>query len=172
MEEKEEKEEEVLGKWKFACLSFRQPYAGLVLNDVKTIESRWRPVLANHQGGTVAVHIAFRDWEDDSWRNLLLNRLGWTSAQIEDLLAEGEKLGRGVIAGLIDVGETFKCTDRLPPEDILLLENKALLRGLEGKYLTEISNPRWLRRSIPARGHKDMWEVDIPEDLIPSVESG
>ncbi|KAK9393595.1 protein CXorf40A-like [Crotalus adamanteus] len=157
---------------KFACLSFRQPYAGLVLNDVKTIESRWRPVLANHQGGTVAVHIAFRDWEDDSWRDLLLNRLGWTSAQIEDLLAEGEKLGRGVIAGLIDVGETFKCVDCLPPEDILLLENKALLRGLEGKYLTEISNPRWLRRSIPARGHKDMWEVNIPEDLIPSVESG
>ncbi|XP_015676598.1 protein CXorf40A-like [Protobothrops mucrosquamatus] len=156
---------------KFACLSFRQPYAGLVLNDVKTIESRWRPVLANHQGGTVAVHIAFRDWEDDSWRDLLLNRLGWTSAQIEDLLTEGEKLGRGVIAGLIDVGETFKCADCLPPEDILLLENKALLRGLEGKYLTVISNPRWLRRSIPARGHKDIWEVDIPEDLIPSVES-
>ncbi|ETE61264.1 hypothetical protein L345_12992, partial [Ophiophagus hannah] len=120
---------------KFACLSFRQPYAGLVLNNVKTIESRWRPVLANHQDGTLAVHIAFRDWEDDSWRDILLNRLGWTSAQIDD---------------------------------ILQLENKAVLRDLEGKYLTVISNPRWLQRAIPARGHKDIWEVDIPEDLIPT----
>uniref|UniRef100_A0A2D4G3B5 ASCH domain-containing protein n=1 Tax=Micrurus corallinus TaxID=54390 RepID=A0A2D4G3B5_MICCO len=153
---------------KFACLSFRQPYAGLVLNSVKTIESRWHPVLANHQDGTLAVHIAFRDWEDDSWRDVLLNRLGWTSAQIDSLLAEGEKFGRGVIAGLIDIGETFQYADRLPPEDVVQLENKALLRDLEGKYLTVISNARWLRRAIPARGHKDIWEVDIPEDLIPT----
>ncbi|XP_026572330.1 protein CXorf40A homolog [Pseudonaja textilis] len=153
---------------KFACLSFRQPYAGLVLNNVKTIESRWRPVLASHQDGTLAVHIAFRDWEDDSWRDVLLNRLGWTSAQIDGLLAEGEKFGRGVIAGLIDIGETFQCADCLPPEDILQLENKAVLRDLEGKYLTVISNPRWLQKAVPARGHKDIWEVDIPEDLIPT----
>ncbi|KAM6427023.1 protein EOLA1-like isoform 1-T4 [Liasis olivaceus] len=159
-------------KTKFPCLSFRQPYAGLVLNKVKTIESRWRPVLASHQAGTVAVHIAFKDWEDESWKDILLNQLGWTPAQIEDLLAEGEKFGRGVIAGLIDVGETSQCPEHLPPEDILQLENKAVLRGLEQKYLTVISNPRWLQQPIPAQGRKDVWQVDIPEELIPSPESG
>ncbi|XP_070616049.1 protein EOLA1-like [Erythrolamprus reginae] len=152
---------------KFACLSFRQPYAGLVLNNVKTLESRWRPVLSNHRDSTLAVHIAFRDWEDDGWRDILINRLGWTLAQVEELLAEGEKFGRGVIAGLIDIGETFQCAGHLPPEDILELENKAVLQDLEGKYLTVISNPRWLQSAIPARGHKDIWEVDIPTELIP-----
>uniref|UniRef100_A0A3Q3XE27 Uncharacterized protein n=1 Tax=Mola mola TaxID=94237 RepID=A0A3Q3XE27_MOLML len=39
------------------CLSFRQPYAGLVLDGVKTVESRWSPVLAPLENQTLAVHI-------------------------------------------------------------------------------------------------------------------
>ncbi|XP_012590470.1 PREDICTED: protein CXorf40A-like, partial [Condylura cristata] len=83
---------------KFHCLSFRQPYAGFVLSGVKTLETRWRPLLSGHQGRTVAVHIARRDWADASWRALLLDRRGMTPAQAQDLLREGDKFGRGVIA--------------------------------------------------------------------------
>ncbi|XP_020656675.2 protein EOLA1 [Pogona vitticeps] len=155
---------------KFPCLSFRQPFAGLVLNEVKTIETRWRPLLAEYKACTLAVHIAFKDWDDETWKDILTNRLGMTPTQIEELLEDGEKFGRGVIAGLIDIGETSQCTEDLPPEDILVLENKAILLGLEQKYLTVVSNPRWLLEPIPARGHKDVWQVDIPEELIPYVE--
>lgn len=84
---------------KFSCLSFRQPYAGFVLNEVKTLETRWRPLLSNHRHCTIAIHIAHRDWEDTAWRELLLERLGRTPAQIQALLQQGEKYGRGVIAG-------------------------------------------------------------------------
>ncbi|XP_053129698.1 protein EOLA1-like [Hemicordylus capensis] len=155
---------------KFACLSFRQPYAGLVLNQVKTIETRWRPLLAEYKACTVAVHIAFKDWGDDTWKEILEKRLGMTWTQIEELVDEGEKFGRGVIAGLIDIGETSQCPENIPPEDLLDLESRAILSGLEQKYLTSISNPRWLLEPIPARGHKDVWQVDIPEELIPSLE--
>lgn len=84
---------------KFACLSFRQPYAGLILNQIKTIETRWCPLLAEYKACTLAVHIAFKDWEDDTWKDILVNRLGLTQIQIEELLDRGEKFGRGVIAG-------------------------------------------------------------------------
>jgi len=84
---------------KFGCLSFRQPYAGFVLNGVKTVETRWRPLLSSHRTCTVAVHIAHRDWEDGAWRTLLAERLGMAPAQIQALLRAGEKYGRGVIAG-------------------------------------------------------------------------
>ncbi|KAH0630833.1 hypothetical protein JD844_004121 [Phrynosoma platyrhinos] len=155
---------------KYACLSFRQPYAGLVLNKVKTIETRWRPLLTEYKACTLAVHIAVKDWDDDTWKDILANRLGMTQSQIEELLDGGEKFGRGVIAGLIDIGETSLCPTHLPPEDMSVLENKAILSGLEQKYLTVISNARWLLEPIPARGHKDVWQVDIPEELIPSME--
>lgn len=90
---------DVRGRMKLGCLSFRQPYAGLVLNNVKTIETRWRPVLARYQHRTIAVHIAVKDWEDEEWRDILLSRFGMTAEQVQDLLDEGEKFGRGVIAG-------------------------------------------------------------------------
>ncbi|NXT83482.1 CX04A protein, partial [Zapornia atra] len=153
---------------KFGCLSFRQPYAGFVLNKVKTVETRWHPLLADYKNCTIAVHIAVKDWEDESWRAVLLSRLGFTAKQVQDLLEEGEKFGRGVIAGLIDIGETLLYPENLTPEKILELENKAVLTNLEQKYLTAVSNPRWLLEPIPARGGKGVWEVDIPEELIPS----
>ncbi|NWV51085.1 CX04A protein, partial [Daphoenositta chrysoptera] len=153
---------------KFGCLSFRQPYAGLLLNQVKTVETRWRPLLVGYKNRTIAIHIAVKDWEDDTWRGILLNRHGMTPKQLQDLLDEGEKFGRGVIAGLIDVGETSLYPENLPPEEILELENKAVLSNLEQKYLTVVSNPRWLLEPIPARGRTGVWQVDIPEELIPS----
>lgn len=91
-----------------------------------------------------------------------------TPKQLQDLLDEGEKFGRGVIAGLIDIGETSLYPENLSPEEILELENKAVLSNLEQKYLTVVSNPRWLLEPIPARGRTGVWQVDIPEELIPS----
>ncbi|NWS38174.1 CX04A protein, partial [Probosciger aterrimus] len=153
---------------KFGCLSFRQPYAGLVLNKVKTVETRWRPLLAKYKDCTIAIHIAVKDWEDETWRAILLNRFAMTPQQVQDLLDKGEKFGRGVIAGLIDIGETSLCPENLPPEEILELENKAVLTDLEQKYLTIVSNARWLLEPIPARGGQGVWQVDIPEELIPA----
>lgn len=84
------------------CLSFRQPYAGLVLDGVKRVETRWRPLLAQLENQTLAVHIAQRDWEGEEWR-AVLSQLGVTPPQIQALLESGERFGRGVVAGGRDV---------------------------------------------------------------------
>eukprot|EP00079_Xenopus_tropicalis_P012908 XP_002940483.1 PREDICTED: protein CXorf40A [Xenopus tropicalis] len=149
------------------CLSFRQPYAGLTLNGLKTLETRWRPLLAEFRNCTIAIHIAVKDWDGLDWRDILLNRAGMSPTLVQQLIDSGEKFGRGVIAGLVDVGETWQCKENMPPLQALELENKALLKGLEHKYLTAISNARWLLQPVPARGGKDVWEVDIPDEFIP-----
>ncbi|XP_069748712.1 protein EOLA1 [Narcine bancroftii] len=149
------------------CLSFRQPYAGLILNSVKTLETRWRPLLAELRDCTLAIHVAHKDWEGSDWKDILTHTVGMSQHQIQRLLLEGEKFGRGVIVGLVDVGDTWQCPNDLDPEDMKELEKKAILHGLEQKYLTTFTNPRWLHEPIPARGHKDVWVVDIPDELIP-----
>ena len=88
---------------KFGCLSFGQPYVGVILNGVKTLETRWRPVLRGHQHCTLAVHIARRDWEDAAWRELLEQRLGMSPAQIQALLRDGDKVS------LSDHGQVRPC---------------------------------------------------------------
>ncbi|XP_035287854.1 protein EOLA1 [Anguilla anguilla] len=149
------------------CLSFRQPYAGLVLNGLKTIETRWRPLLSEYENCTLAVHIARKDWEGSEWREVVTRTLGMTCAQIDDLLESGERFGRGVVAGLVEVGKTWVCPGSLPREEVLVLEAEALLTGLEEKHLTRLSFPRWLKEPLYARGHKDVWTVDIPLELLP-----
>ncbi|XP_068389322.1 protein EOLA2 isoform X1 [Eschrichtius robustus] len=154
---------------KFGCLSFRQPHAGFVLNGVKTLETRWRPVLSGHRHRTLAVHIARRDWEDAAWRELLAERLGMSPAQIQALLRDGEKFGRGVIAGLVDIGDTLLCPENLGPNEAAELENQALLPNLRQKYLTALANPRWLLQPVPRRGGKDVFQVQFADDSLQAV---
>lgn len=149
------------------CLSFRQPYAGLVLDGVKTVESRWRPLLASLENQTLAVHVAQRDWEGDEWKAVLSGPLGMDGAQIEALLESGERFGRGVVAGLVDVGRTWLCTASLNGVELQRLEQSAVLTGLEEKHLTHLSNPRWLKAPLRVRGGRDLWTVEIPEELLP-----
>ena len=89
------------------CLSFRQPYAGLVLNGLKTIETRWRPLLSEFENCTLAVHIAQKDWEGSEWREVLTCQQGIACSQIDDLLESGERFGRGVVAGNWACCETY-----------------------------------------------------------------
>ncbi|XP_017560835.1 protein EOLA1 [Pygocentrus nattereri] len=153
-----------------ACLSFRQPYAGLVLNGVKSVETRWRPLLADLKSCTLAIHVAQADWEGDEWSNILTQMFGMNPRQVEELLESGERFGRGVVAGLVDVGETWYCAEDLPPEEMKELEKAACLTGLQQKYLTTLSNPRWLTEPLYVRGHKNVWTVNIPERLLPFDE--
>nr|XP_023418437.1 protein CXorf40A homolog [Cavia porcellus] len=72
-----------------------------------------------------------------------------------------------VFSRLIYIGEACLCPDDLAPEETEGLENQALLTNLTQKYLTVISNPKWLLQPFPRRGGKDVFQVDIPEHLIP-----
>ena len=69
--------------------------------------------------------------------------------------------------GLVDIGDTLLCPENLDPEEVEELENQALLPDLRQKYLTVLTNPRWLLQPIPGRGGKDIFLVDIPQHLIP-----
>uniref|UniRef100_UPI003AAF4B14 protein EOLA1 n=1 Tax=Centroberyx gerrardi TaxID=166262 RepID=UPI003AAF4B14 len=151
----------------FPCLSFRQPYAGLVLSGVKTVESRWRPLLAPLQSRTLAVHVAQRDWEGDDWRAVLTDALGMDRTQIQALLESGERFGRGVVAGLVDVGGTWLCPASPPEEELQRLQRSAVLIGLQEKHLTRLTNPRWLQAPLRLRGGRDVWTVEIPAELLP-----
>ncbi|KAF7696911.1 protein EOLA1 [Silurus meridionalis] len=150
------------------CLSFRQPYAGLVLNGVKSVETRWRPLLVEMKNCTLAIHIAQKDWEGDDWRNILTEKCAMKHSEVEKLLESGERFGRGVVAGLVNVGETWLCSEDVPLEQMRELEKAACLTGLSQKYLTKLSCPRWLTKPLYSKGHKDMWMVKIPAHLLPS----
>lgn len=69
--------------------------------------------------------------------------------------------------GLVDIGGTVQCPEDLAPDEVVELENQAVLTSLQQKYLTALSNPRWLLEPIPRKGGKGIFQVDIPEHLLP-----
>ncbi|KAM4818702.1 LOW QUALITY PROTEIN: protein EOLA2 [Thomomys bottae] len=116
---------------KFGCLSFQQPFTGFVFGGIKNLDTRWRPLLRSHQNCTIATHIAHRDWEDDSWWELLVERLGMNPEHIPTLLHEGEMFGQGVVAAEEE-------------------ENQAVLTYLKHRQAV-ISNLRCLLEPLPRK---------------------
>lgn len=72
------------------------------------------------------------------------------------------------IVGVVDVGITWKCSDESAAKQMQQLEHAAVLRPLTDKYLTELSNPRWLTCPLEiARGQKGVFEVQVPLHALP-----
>lgn len=61
----------------------------------------------------------------------------------------------------------MQCPENLAPDEEVELENQAILTNLRQKDLTPLSSPRWLLGPIARKGRKDIFQVDIPEHLIP-----
>ena len=81
-------------------MSFRQPYASLLLNGFKTIETRWKPILAKLCGSTLAVHVAWKDWEgDESWREILRERDDTKGGDIDTMTTLPGNMQRGAVVG-------------------------------------------------------------------------
>ncbi len=68
--------------------------------------------------------------------------------------------------GLVDIGETWQCSAVGDDEQITEWEKNSLLRPLHEKYLTRLSNPRWLERPLQVRGQRGIWEVNIPLNFL------
>uniref|UniRef100_A0A8I5UIW0 Endothelium and lymphocyte associated ASCH domain 2 n=1 Tax=Pongo abelii TaxID=9601 RepID=A0A8I5UIW0_PONAB len=156
-------------KMKFGCLSFRQPYAGFVLNGVKTVETRWRPLLSSQRNCTIAIHIAHRDWEGDAWWELLVERFGMTPAQIQALLREGEKFGRGVIAESIEVqlaNETLQAVSFEDPLSTSPLKNLPLEEILLDDHGVSIIIPAHRLQCVFLHNHPKLsWEGE-PKKVV------
>lgn len=65
------------------------------------------------------------------------------------------------------MGQTWVCPASLPEDKLWCLEQSAVLIGLQEKHLTYLSNPRWLRAPLRTMGGRDLWRVEIPDELLP-----
>ncbi|XP_077979189.1 protein EOLA1-like [Glandiceps talaboti] len=152
----------------FPCISARQPYAGFILDGLKTVETRWTQIFKNLENQKVAIQIAWNEWEGTEWKDILMEK-GMEEVEISEVLENGKRHGKGVIAGIFTVGESWQYESQSVSEDEKQdLERQAILRPLDEKYLTRIHNPKWLLKPLTCRGQRGVWKVDIPENILPS----
>lgn len=137
------------------ALTLRLPWAVLVVTGRKPLESRKGPVLNRHTG-VFAVHVSKRS---PGWRAELERLAGLYPLTVEDMtnpygIDDTDDLA-GHIIGTVVAGRThqdvpfFRAGDRE--------RDAAVFDTLMGRYLTELTDPRWLPAPVPYRGRLGLW---------------
>ncbi|GMH63860.1 hypothetical protein TrRE_jg8065, partial [Triparma retinervis] len=131
---------------------------------VKTIESRKHDMLGKVGAGeSVLLHINNKVYPDGGEHKVILGEAGVT-----DVDAAGEiRVGRpGEICAILKVGETTITTeeDRRKPERV-----RGVVARAEdaGKYQTRILEVEYLKRGVSVKGKGGVWNVEVPEDVLP-----
>ena len=156
---------ELLGdRTMFKCFSMSQPFASLLMKNHKTIESR-NSNLFFQSKGLFALHVGRKPWRDSKYRDVLMSQ-GLTASQISDLCSLPDNFAPGDIVGIVKLGETWLGTyeERGQPK-----MESAVVAAREdmGKFLTPILRTYWLKRPLTVPGKPGIWEVSIPNPLLP-----
>jgi magnesium-dependent phosphatase 1 len=151
------------------CFTMSQPFAALLLNGVKTVESRNNPMFQELTPGTqVLLHAGRRDWPDqESYREILERQQGMSTAEIDTVGRLPKGFRKGNILGVITVGRTWKTTDaERRGKD---LQNRVLAPfDAVGKYCTEITAAQWLQKPVTARGNPGIYQAEVPRGSLPA----
>jgi hypothetical protein len=151
------------------ALSFRQPFASLVLYGIKSLEARNRPTL-RQLCGTLALHVSHRE---EPWNSPLVSaavhilRRHYTDESITSVFSLPKTMmqGHGCVVGLVDVESTWHA-DLFSEVEQAQLSEQAVL-PVAGTWLTQLKNPRWLKYPVRSAGSNKLWQVQLPIDALP-----
>eukprot|EP00977_Amphora_coffeiformis_P006118 scaffold1323_cov160-Amphora_coffeaeformis.AAC.23 len=149
------------------CFSMSQPFAALLLNGVKIVESRNNPMFEKVEPGTqVLLHCGRRDWHDlESYQNILIDQ-GMSEDEISRKSRLPKGFRKGSIIGVVTVGKTWKTTDVERKGKDLQQRVLAPYEGI-GKFCTEITLAQWLTKSEKAGGNPGIYQAQIPKSSLP-----
>jgi magnesium-dependent phosphatase 1 len=149
------------------AFTMSQPFAALLLNGIKTVETRNNPMFQDVAPGTkVLLHCGRRDWPDQESYRTILQEDGYSGAEIDEASQLPDGFSKGSVIGVLTVGKTWKATDRERKGKDLQRRVLAPYEAV-GKACTEIIDADWLERPVKARGNPGVYKTDIPKDCLP-----
>lgn len=151
------------------ALSFRQPFASLVLYGIKSLEARSKPTLKQMQG-TLALHVSHHE---EPWNSPLLSaavsllRRRYNDDTIVSFfqLPQTMAQGHGCIVGIVEVECTWHADLFNEVEQHQLTEQAVY--PVQGAWVTQLRNPRWLKYPVQTPGSNRLMQVQLPIDALP-----
>jgi magnesium-dependent phosphatase 1 len=148
------------------CISMSQPFASLLINKVKTVESRKNDMLSQIPPGTrVLLHVGRKDWPDLESYRLILAEAGMAQADIDKVSDLPTGFKRGSVVGVWTAGETRKVSAREKETKDLQRRVVAPAAGI-GTYCTEVIDAKWLKKPLAIRGQPGVFEVTISKSIL------
>lgn len=142
------------------CISIQQPWADLILNGTKRVENRnraWAAAQNSIKSGEkvqLGIHASSR----------LSNELEEERHRLAPKWSEPDGSAYGALVGLVDLINICR------PDDLPARLQSHKFTDKESEWCWTLANPRRLLEPFHARGNAWLFNVDVPQRLLPSVQ--
>jgi magnesium-dependent phosphatase 1 len=147
--------------------SMNLPFAALLANEYKTLETRNGTMFTPYPEGTkMLLHVGQRIYPDGD-RHIDVMRSGNLSDdEIKKLKSLPEGFGKGMAVAIVEIGETFETTleQRSEPE---FQRNVAAFGADSGMRATVIKRVSYLKKGVRVSGKGGVFKAHIEKDVIP-----
>jgi magnesium-dependent phosphatase 1 len=156
-------------KVQFRCFSMNNPFAALLANGYKTLESRNGTMFTEYSEGTqMLLHVGRRTYPDGGKHLEIMKAAqpGITDDEIQKLKFLPKGFSKGNIVAILEIGKTYETTtaERSDPE----FERKVVAYGSDsGRIVTEIKRVSYLKQPIRQSGESGVFSVKVDPDMIP-----
>jgi magnesium-dependent phosphatase 1 len=151
----------------FRCFSMNQPFAALLANGYKTLETRNGTMFTKYAEGTqLLLHVGQRTYPDGGKYVEIMEEDGLSQDEIVRLKSLPPNFSRGTIVAVLEIGRTYETTTE--ERSLPAFERKAVARGEDsGRFVTEIKKVAYLRRPIKQNGAGGVFKVRVPPEALP-----
>lgn len=151
----------------FRTFSMNLPFAALLANGYKTIESRNGTMFSPYPAGTkMLLHVGQRLYPDGDRHIEVMKSGGLTDQEINDLKALPSGFTKGMAVAIVEIGKTYETTleQRCDPD---YQRSVAAFGQDSGIRATEIKRVAYLKQGVKVSGQGGVFKVKVPKSVIP-----
>lgn len=154
-------------KIQMEAFSMGMPFAALLMNGFKTLETRNGPMFQRCEPGSkLLIHVGQRDFDDGNRHLQILRRNGLDDNKIEEVKEMPQGFSKGAVVGVCEVGRTYELSTKHRCEPIV--EDQVVAFGADsGKMVTEIRRVEYLKQPLRCKGQPGIFTVSIDRTLLP-----
>jgi cold shock CspA family protein len=147
--------------------SMNLPFAALLANGYKTIESRNRTMFTPYPEGTkMLLHVGQRIYPDGDRHIEVMKSGGLSDKEIQDLKSLPPGYTKGMAVAIVELGKTYETTleQRCDPD---YQRSVAAFGQDSGMRATEIKRVEYLKQGVKVSGQGGVFKVKVSTSVIP-----
>jgi magnesium-dependent phosphatase 1 len=147
--------------------SMNLPFAALLANEYKTLETRNGTMFVPYEEGTkFLLHVGQRTYPDGNRHLEIMKSGGLEDDEIVKLKSLPQGFSKGMAVAILEIGITYETSveERSEPE---FQRNVGAYGSDSGKIVTEIKRIEYLTRGVKVSGKGGVFKANVPLDAIP-----
>mmetsp|Transcript_49029 Transcript_49029/g.147670 ORF Transcript_49029/g.147670 Transcript_49029/m.147670 type:complete len:462 (-) Transcript_49029:343-1728(-) len=147
--------------------SMNLPFAALLANEYKTLETRNGTMFVPYEEGTkMLLHVGRRTYPDGDRHIDVMQSGGLSDAEISKLKSLPKGFGRGMAVAIVELGKTYETTleERC---DTNFQRSVGAFGADSGKMVTEIKRVEYLKSPTRVSGRGGVFKADVDRSAIP-----